>query len=671
MITKPLDKNTTALLICLVGFNLIAHTASIPIWLTAFSGIFIVWRAYYLYKGWALPSRLITGALALTGVALIFAEYKTLLGLEPATAILAYVAALKLLETMSYRDTMLVLFNCYFLLMAHLLGSQSLLSTIYMGLDLLLITAIIFHLHKRDRRTSVRSFRPAMKMLFLALPVWMLLFVAFPRFSTELFRITKENAPSTGFSDNLAPGQVEQLVNSDEPVFRVRFIKGEAPNNLDLYWRGAVLTIAEDGLRWSKRPDFGGSRLQKDDSATIDQEITLEPLHQKWLFALDVPAGIQFQEDGYNRLLRDRGDAFFETKENIHSRLLYTASSRLHFRTNLSESERAMNLQVPKTLSPLVLALAERLRQNTANELELSRHVLDFYARENFRYTKLPGLQRGDLDEFLFEKKRGFCEHYAASYAILMRLMKVPARVVIGFQGGLPNEFGSYLLVRSLEAHAWAEIFVEAEHRWIRVDPTATIAPLRLTLGGDYNRIDPTSLAGITSKEELHRLLDGAGWFHFQLRINSFLDSVTTSWNSFMLKYDYDFQISLLERLGLEKGGRLILFIWIAVGAVIFFIGLQWSLRRKALREDPILQYYHVFCRKFESAGLSRRATEGPVDFSNRLISALPGQAQEIKNVFGEFLSLRYQNLNAKESKAHLKDFKNLVRNFKARRFRT
>src|SRR6185437_15769255 len=100
-----------------------------------------------------------------------------------------------------------------------------------------------------------------------------------------------------------------------------------------------------------------------------------------------------------------------------------------------------------------------------------------------FRYTLAPApLGRDAMDDFLFDTREGFCEHYSSAFTVLMRAAGIPARVVTGYQGGYWNALGGYLLVRNSDAHAWSEVWL-AGHGWVRVDPTAAVRPQRISMG--------------------------------------------------------------------------------------------------------------------------------------------------------------------------------------------
>lgn len=671
------DKHLQILLVMIVGFNLIPHTLDIPPWVTAASVSCLLWKLLSLVRGWSLPKQRYLIGLTVLSTAGVFYSYRTLLGQEPASTLLVLLASLKLLETNRYRDGMLVILTSYFLLMAHLLNSQSLVSTIFMGLDVLLITTLMFQMHKKDRRTSPRSFRPAMKLLAIALPVWIFLFVVFPRFSTSLWQLQKPQALSTGFSDDLDPGSIENLVESEAPAFRVNFVKGDRPASSSLYWRGAILTVSH-GLKWTKdaNADLRSEHLITPDPSAheaFQYQVFLEPMYQKWLFALDYPRDLSPDEPILARNLRRRPGLIYESEHALVTRAAYSGASTLQAPAQtLSESDRELYLQTPEDLTPRVRALAASLKEGTHSATEASRRILRYFVEQDFGYTRRPGslpLGRDQLETFLFETRRGFCEHFASSYATLMRAMGYPARVTVGFQGGNYNQLGSYIVVRNLDAHAWAEIWQEgADHagqgRWVRVDPTQVVAPLRLQLGGDFNRLDDATLAQGLTGDELRKNLDGGLW-RLGLRLTMVWDAAQMKWNGFLLRYDFDYQKSLMDRIGLKNVSRWIFFLWVAVGVLLFIAALHWSLRRKAIKEDPVLIAWRKFCTRMEKSGIARINNEGPLAFAERAAKLRPDKQREIKEIAQVFVDLRYgPNHDGHPDPARIRSLRQLVRGF-------
>ena len=202
------------------------------------------------------------------------------------------------------------------------------------------------------------------------------------------------------------------------------------------------------------------------------------------------------------------------------------------------------------------------------------RRVLHFFNQEPFHYSlNAPFLGDDSVDDFLFDTRTGFCEHYASSFAVMMRMAGIPARIVTGYQGGWYSDLGNYLLVRQSDAHAWAEAWIEGSG-WTRVDPTAAVSPLRVERG---------SLSALGAPRHM---LD-YGWVR---SIRNSVDIVQQRWNDYVIEYGAGRQARLLAPLGLDhmSPAMLVGFLFlviVAAGAIIF--PLVMRIRGPSAR-DPV-----------------------------------------------------------------------------------
>lgn len=661
------DKNLQLLLVAIIAFNVVPHVGSIPLWATLIAAIFLSWKALSLFRNVWRPPRALLYLVSFCCSIGVFLEYHTILGQEAAAALLVTLSSAKLLETNRYRDAMFVIFTSFFLLMAHLLDSQTILTTIYMAVDVMLITALMFQLHKQERRRSARSFRPVMKTLLLAIPVWVFLFVAFPRFQAGLWgQKDRTSNQAGGFSDDLDPGGIETLTQDDEIAFRVQMAPGtKIPSLANMYWRGQILTVGQ-GLQWRKSNDRyaalettvpGGGTTEP--VSPTSYQVFLEPRFNNWIFSLDYPRAITMHQQ---YLVRKRPGFTYENMRPGSGQVIYEGFSlRESPKQRLFNDDRNAMLQLPDDLDPRVRALASELRDDAAKMPESHRlptladrigfRVEKWFDAQGFRYTKSPGAlnARGgsaQLTEFLFERKKGFCEHYAASFATLMRAAGIPARVTVGFLGAQKNPYGDYFVVRDLDAHAWTEIWRDDPDKpgvgqWVRVDPTELIAPLRLEMGGDFNLLDPSTYSKNLTEAEAQMRLQ----LHNSRLVNqlaSLWDAAQMKWTLFLNDYDFDFQKAFLEGFGLKNVTRGMLFLIALFGVALFALSLSIVLRRRAHKADPVLTAWRKFCTKLERAGVHRRETEGPLDFTSRAAAALPLSAAEIKSLGLHFAELRY-----------------------------
>jgi transglutaminase-like putative cysteine protease len=475
-------------------------------------------------------------------------------------------------------------------------------------------------------------------LLLQAVPLMLVLFVLFPRVQGPVFGFPQATSTGiTGLSESMSPGDLASLGLSDEVAFRVDF-HTPAPKPAELYWRGPVLW-AFDGRTWRMGPSAASGRAESPQaSSAVRYTVTLEPHHMRWLFAVDLPAtlpaGAHLTPD--YQLLAARP---------IRVRERYDMTSRLEYRLGVVERPEALQraLRLPRSLNPRARELAQQLRAGAASDREVVQAALAFFRTNRFFYTLTPpSLGLHSVDEFLFQTRRGFCEHYASSFAFLMRAAGVPARVVTGYQGGEINPLGGYLIVRQSEAHAWAEVWLEGAG-WMRVDPTAAVSPARIEVGiaAAVPRTDPLPL-GVR------------GDYPFVTQLRYTLDSITNSWNQWVLGYTPDRQIRLLSRVGVEAPSWKSLTAMLVAGAgtVLLVLTVMTLQQLRGGESDPAQHAYRAFCRKLARAGVVRGPSEGPLDFARRACAARPQVAGAVEEITCLYLALRYGGAPAAGARA-------------------
>lgn len=537
---------------------------------------------------------------------------------------------LKLLEIRERKDVITAVFIGYFLTLSFFLNSQSILSAAWLFLSSWMLTAVLVafsHPGKAPRWDF--PLRISGRLLLHALPVMALLFFLFPRIPGPLWGISSGGAAVTGLSESMQPGDIRFLAQSEEVAFRVRF-DGKTPPRRDLYWRGPVLHFF-DGRAWkpgASRPAPAPKRLHF--GPAILHEVVLEPHHKRRIFALEfphaAPPGSRLKRDGQ-----------LVAEQPITTPQRYIAASHLDYRlgTELGDWERQRNLQLPFLGAAKSREMAAGWQAAGLSPREIVDKALNRYREETFGYTLSPPLMTLDMvDQFLFEAKRGFCEHFAASFAVLMRAAGVPARVVTGYQGGEINRFNeeTYLIVRQADAHAWTEVWLD-DAGWVRVDPTAAVAPDRVELG----------LAASLPGEALlpFMLKPEFGWLKDALLL---WDGVNHAWNQWVLGYDWRQQEELLSGLSSDFFSWRQNVTWLLLGGLLLAAGgllLYWQARERAQR-DPARRLYDRFCARLAKAGVERRATEGPLDFARRASTARPDLAEGIDSLTRLYIDLRY-----------------------------
>jgi transglutaminase-like putative cysteine protease len=348
----------------------------------------------------------------------------------------------------------------------------------------------------------------------------------------------------------------------------------------------------------------------------------------RWLFAIDVPGSLP--PDAFVT-----GDYQLLAQRPVRVRQRYDMTSYLGYRLGVQEAPEVLRraLRLPRGYNPRASELARSLRARSTSDATIVNDALNMFRNQPFFYTLVPPeLGRDSVDEFLFDTRRGFCEHYASAFTFLMRAAGVPARVVTGYQGGEVNPLGGYMIVRQSEAHAWAEVWLH-EAGWVRIDPTAAVSPARIEVG---------IAAAVPQGEPLPISVRGQFRFLNQLRYS--LDAFTNSWNQWVLGYTPERQIRLLRRVGMgaPTWQNLTIAMMSAAGVVVLVLSAIVLGRLRSQRRDPVQRAYGSFSRKLARAGLARRPAEGPRDFARRVSVAQPQLAEAVQAITALYLSLRY-----------------------------
>lgn len=630
------DKADTLLLLLAALLVLAPHALHLPLWTSLAVGATLLWRADITLRGKRMPPLwllLPISALAMCGV---YYSFRTLLGRDAGVAMLALLLAFKLLEMHARRDLFVVVFLSFFLLLTTFFYSQGIATALWMAMAIVvLLTALQTFQYTGLVPPLARRLRVAAKVFLVAAPLALLLFVAFPRIQGPLWGLPGDaRGGRSGMSDTMAPGSVSSLALSDEVAFRVRF-DGAAPAQNQLYWRGIVLGNY-DGQTWTRsaRSLSRGGELPMNVTVNLrgtplQHEVTMEASGKRWLFLLEFTKP-DMAFPGRRLAFSDELETY--ALEPMHKRVRYTAAAYLTHQVQANETAQNMAkwLQLPPGYNPRTLALAATL-QRPDDPAASVQAVLNRFRRQQYVYTlEPPLLGRNAVDEFLFDSKAGFCEHYAGAFVVLMRAMGLPARVVTGYQGGEANPVDGYLTVRQSDAHAWAEVWL-AGRGWLRVDPTSAVAPERIeqNLARALPQRAPFGLGGlgalINFQNDKNSLLG---------RLRFGVNAMNNAWNQWVLDYNPERQRSFLGELGSAFGN------WRSVAALLAVAALAWLARRLRRRgtADPVDAAYHAFCRRMAQRGVARAPHEGPAAYAARLrdVAAAP----EKKAAIAEFMAL-------------------------------
>ena len=628
----------------------------VPIWVAAFGSMLVALRILFLYRDRARPdakpARIPSWALALFGLAAGLAirqSFGHFLGRDPCVAFLFVLAAIKFLEARSARDGTLLVCLASFQIVTPFIYSQSLIAALATLPSLLAMGATLQVLAQPSQRDlPLRAGRAALMrtatLFAQGIPLAALLFVVFPRLAGPLWGLPTDGATTSGLSDRMSPGSISQISMSDAVAFRVDF-DSSVPTSAQRYWRGPVMSRF-DGRMWTLAERREGRIARPAGGREIAYTVTLEPHGKAWLFALDLPSGVPTTDEDLDGNGRSTEFATLTRDQQLFARTPVTQPLRYRQRSVLSNAypagtgsalavDRAENLDLPgnsRNENPRTLEFARELRAQHPDDADYAFSVLRWFRAQPFFYTLSPPLLGGPnpVDAFLFDSRRGFCEHYASAFVVLLRAAGIPARVVTGYQGGEINPSGGYLIVRQSDAHAWAEALIGGQ--WRRFDPTGAVAPTRIEQG----------LGGALPASEFVPLMArlDQGWFK---GIQLTWDAFNHDWRRRVVGFNYDRQRSLWRDWNLDHLQPA----WIAavVAALVGLWGagmlglLSWWRRRSG---DRARLLWDSLGRRLANAGLPRQPSEGPFDYGARASARWPEFAVAFRAIADSYAALRY-----------------------------
>ena len=395
-------------------------------------------------------------------------------------------------------------------------------------------------------RNGLRAFPRRLGALagFLFVGILMMtagMFFVLPRTArAALERFVPERYHLPGFSNSVTLGEIGEIKQSSAPVMHVRSYQGDGL--LQVRWRGASLQDF-DGRRWSNPP--GGESLRVERGLVTLPRTTMRPgraiiyrvrfddIAPDTLFIAGEPETISTT---LPRLILTRGGSFRVPFRFGSSGLSYGVYSFLEDETAppsatpepLPPLERKHLLQLPPT-DERIFGLACEMAAGATSDYEKARD-LEHRLRHDYGYTlELPPATVPDpLANFLFVRKKGHCEYFASAMAVMLRTLRIPSRVVTGFQSGVYNPITGWQVVRASDAHSWVEAWITGRG-WTTFDPTPP---------------DPrASGASVTA------------------RLALYFDAAEQFWQEWVLSYDIDRQIVLAARV--DESAHRLRFGWI------------------------------------------------------------------------------------------------------------
>ncbi|MEN7341606.1 MAG: DUF3488 and transglutaminase-like domain-containing protein [Pseudomonadota bacterium] len=612
----------SALLICFAP-----HITSKPLWITMLLLASAATRYLTMLRNLNLPPLWVRTPLGVFCFLAVLYAYGGVNGVQPGSALLAVMAAMKILETKNDRDQIVLCFICLFLILSTFLLEQTIWSIVYLIMAFFMtMTAWSAVTRESAPRGSRWYTKESISMLVMAAPLLAVMWIVFPRVPGPFWAIPTQKGNTTGLSSTLSPGDISNLSESDEVAFRVRFLD-TPPSQSQLYWR-AIVMQRFDGRSWRAEEPTLVSRVSAEINLqrTISRyTITAEPTQQRWLYALDLPTEWQGEFIYMSRFLT------LERSRPINARFSYQVQSHLGANASKNMPKRAQDwyLNLPSEGNARAREFATSLRAASTSDQAFVRSVLQHFREQPFYYTlSPPGLGRDSVDEFLFSTRRGFCEHYASSFAFLMRAAGIPARIVAGYQGGERNPLSDYWIVRQSDAHAWTEVWLEGVG-WQRVDPTAAVAP---------ERIEQNLESALLESGEFTR---GAFDLPMLERLQLLWDMANAKWNDWVLGFGPETQKRFFEWLGLDDPDWRDLVIILSILLVFLMsaitLWLTW-IHRPTPPDSEMKQ----FIRLQKKLGLPAEPNETPSDYAKRAIAANPALQTKIETAIWHYLRARY-----------------------------
>jgi transglutaminase-like putative cysteine protease len=602
--------------------------------------VMVAWKLLSLWNPWVPVNRWLIIAFAVISFSISAWYYGPPIGRDPGVSFLITLLGLKILESRTRRDFRIVLALGYFVVITHFLYINQLPVVFFLFVLVFALTVLMIQISHVNPSAQLKSdIRLAVKLVVQAIPFALILFFLFPRFAGSLWLLqSPTNSGVTGMSDTLTLGKIAQLVGSKEVAFTATFPDKKVPVSSARYWRAGVLWDT-DGREWVRGSSMGRFKLSVTSlSEPYHYEIEMQPTRNSWLFALDIPIeqpdGAILSEDLYlykNNITESPATYSITSSDNYINRTM-----------NASQRQRGTRL-VPEMRTRRMMQFVEQLiTSSTVNQqFDENRYavgVLDFFNKNSFTYTLQPPrlLSDAPIDEFLFSSRKGFCEHYATGFVTLMRAANVPARVVIGYLGGEYNPLTNQITVRQSDAHAWAEFWSESRG-WVRIDPTAVIAPERIDSQINYD-------LSINSNGDVKYLSLDLGALGSLLReFRWYSGLVKLQWERWFVGFDFTRQRALLNALGMQNFNLQTLAILAFLSGLFILVCSAFLFYRNDRNKvDKVARLYELYCKKLSGQGIERKVTEGPVDYYARCIEKFPELEGKLQHITHRYTALRY-----------------------------
>lgn len=624
-LTSTREARDSFWLIGVVLLTIAPHLPRLPLWAGASAIALLAWRAWLAAGSRPLPSRWLMVAMLIGAVAATKLSHGVVLGRESGLTLVCLLMAMKLQEMHARRDAFVVFFLGFFLVLSQYLYSQSLWVALWTVAAVWgLLTSLVLSQMPLGQPSLRVASREAARSTLLGLPLMVLLFLLFPRIG-PLWGAPGQSG-STGLSDSLRFGEFSQLATDESVALRLRPLDGQRlPPPALLYIRGPVLTQF-DGQEWKADAYLPPRQeLLSLQGPRLRYEMLLEPQPVALLPLLEMapgqPGDSWSPQAGVE--LRRSLDLSWVGRRAINLRLRIEQEAVVDpAQVRIGPLQERPGLQrlrlQPPQINPRLQAWARQLAADLPPDgrgaPQLVQRLMQHIRNEPYRYSLAPGVY-GEfsphaVDEFWFDRRDGFCEHYATAFVLALRAAGVPARIVTGFQGADPSLVDGWTTVRNSNAHAWAEYWTPGLG-WQRADPTAAVAPERIDRG---LLLAPPS--GVF--RDAVNAFDPTLW----RRLRLVAEAMDLRWRQWVLGYEQRQQFRLLEALGFASPdwqllGRVIATL-IAAAALLAWVWQRWSGRggsrwsRRLARVHQLLQAHGVAVAPHQAPLRWAEALQGP-----------------------------------------------------------
>ena len=620
----------------------------LPIWVAAIFMVCFIWRIQIFRMKIGYPNGVIKFVIIAAIIGTLYLTKGNFLNTEGCTILFMAVYGLKFIESKTLRDGYVLGCIGFIALASMYLFDTS--AYIFAFSLLVFITLITGMIGLQQMGYGIYSnkllFLSGVKIMVISLPLMVILFVIFPRFPSMLPSVPKgqsEPQAQTGVSNRMEPGSIAELANSEKHILWAEFTEN-IPRAKDLYWRSLTLDQF-DGRAWTQSDSAQSlTPVQYKINNNVGAQkysVIFDPSYQRYLATLDL-SEVDFSHRNRTNRILSYGDFRFEFNHPVDARIQYEAdyypNTTLLTQVNPRTGEYNLNQFLQTTNNnPETTALVESIVKNSSNNQEVVQAILNNFKQNGYQYTMEPGLlNNGDsIDEFMFDSKVGFCEHYASATAFMLRKANIPSRVVIGYLGGDLDPAKKLVEVRGKDAHAWVEYW-DDQNGWVRVDPTSAVAPNRIDLGVDdlINQLTGSKTASM--------------WDDLKISMTKFQDMIDYRWAKLVLGYKSQAQQSLLKDLFNIDFMSVFTLVKISIGLIIAFIFVQMIIFLKPWRYfyfNVNQEYFKIIAFVNQRYHLDLPISTAPIELSEKLSKYLSKEDKEKLDEMVNAMVLHYYSL--------------------------